>query len=146
MPDPIAPIPDDNNNDDQPTGDITESPYTRDRSARDEEVGRTPTPQELAEIRRRTQATSPPTPPMETTAPAEPEQEEPYEPPTPEEEVEIKKRLKLNRIRLKLPSRMDPSSGRTAIDDQVEAAIDAYINDLELTDEQQAIIDRLLSE
>lgn len=146
MPEPTAPDPNDDRSDEQPSSDITDSPYTRDRSARDEEVGRTPTPQELAEIRRRTQATSPPTPPMETTAPTEPEQEEPYEPPTPEEEDEIKKRLKLNRIRLKLPSRMDPSSGRTAIDDQVESAIDAYINDENLTEEQQAIIDRLLSE
>lgn len=59
MPEPTSPIPEDNNNDDQPTGDITESPYTRDRSARDEEVGRTPTPQELEEIRRHSTAPAP---------------------------------------------------------------------------------------
>lgn len=56
MPEPTAPDPDNNRGDELPSSDIAHSPYTRrDRSARDEEVGRTPTPQELVDIRRRTQ-------------------------------------------------------------------------------------------
>lgn len=145
MPEPTAPDPNDDRSDEQPSSDITNSPYTRDRSARDEEVGRTPTPQELDENRRRTRAANS-QPLTEPTATIPEQEEEPYVPPTPEQEEELRRRIKLNRIRLRLPSRNDPGSGRTPTDDQVESAIDAYINDEDLTEEQQSIIDRLLSE
>lgn len=147
MPEPTAPDPNNNRSDEQPSGDITDSPYTRDRSARDEEVGRTPTPQEIAEIRRRTRGVRPQAPPLQPAAPTEPEQdEEPYVPLTSEQEEDLKKRLKLNRAKLKLPSKSDRTSRRTTKDDMVEDAIDSYLDDKELTEDQQAIIDRLLSE
>mgnify|MGYP000217409858 CR=1 FL=1 len=145
MPEPTAPDPDDNRSDEHSSGDITESPYTRDRSARDEEVGRTPTPQELAEIRRRTQEARPQAPPVQPTAPAEPD-EEPYVPLSPEQDEEVKKRIKLNKIKLNLPSKFDKTSRRTVEHDSIADAIDSYMDDKELTEDQQAIIDKLLSE
>lgn len=147
MPEPTAPDPDDNRSDEHSSGDITESPYTRDRSARDEEVGRTPTPQELEEIRRRTQGANPQSPPTQPTTPTELVQdEEPYTPLSPEQDDEIKKRIKLSRIKLNLPSKFDKTNRRTAEQDAIADAIDFYMNDEELTEDQQAIIDRLLSE
>ena len=145
MPEPTGPTPDDNSNDQPSSGDIADSTYTRDRSARDEEVGRTPTPQELAELRDRMQGASGQSAPQPSRSESTGE-EDPYVPPTSKEDTEIKKRNKLTRIRLSLPSKLDRNSGRTPEHDKIEDAIDAYINEEELSEEQQKIIDDLLSE